>query len=114
MAAVCGYSRAPGNPGHPVPERTGLTPPPDPRGQGRRVAGADRGLGSCSEATAHKAPKGEHHMHRRIAVTLALLALVGVAAPAGAQLSENLGALTAENTRKYLGPLPDALSGTMT
>lgn len=52
-------------------------------------------------------------MHRRIAATLALLVLVAVAPPAGAQLSQNLGALTGENTKKYLGPLPDALSGTM-
>jgi hypothetical protein len=54
-------------------------------------------------------------MHRRITVTLALaLACVGsLAPPAGAQLAENLGALSGENTEKYLGPLPDALSGTM-
>ncbi|MEK7823692.1 MAG: DUF6588 family protein [Candidatus Eisenbacteria bacterium] len=54
-------------------------------------------------------------MYRRIAVTLALalVVLAGVAPPAGAQLSDNLGALTGENTKKYLGPLPDALSGTM-
>jgi hypothetical protein len=54
-------------------------------------------------------------MYRRIALTLALtlVVLAGFAPPAGAQLSENLGALTGENTKKYLGPLPDALSGTM-
>jgi hypothetical protein len=52
-------------------------------------------------------------MYRRIAPILALVVLVGVAPPAGAQLSENLGALSGENTKKYLGPLPDALSGTM-
>jgi len=53
-------------------------------------------------------------MRRWTVVTLAL-ALLGLtaAAPAGAQLSENLGALTGDNARKYLGPLPDALSGTM-
>lgn len=54
-------------------------------------------------------------MRRIVAVTLAL-ALTGLAAlapPAGAQLNENLGALTGDNARKYLGPLPDALSGTM-
>lgn len=54
-------------------------------------------------------------MHRRITLTLALalVCVAGISPPAGAQLSENLGALTGENTRKYLGPLPDALSGTM-
>ena len=49
----------------------------------------------------------------RITATLALAALVAAAPPAGAQLSDNLGALTGDNARKYLGPLPDALSGTM-
>jgi hypothetical protein len=54
-------------------------------------------------------------MNRRITVVLALaLAAVAAAAPpAGAQLSENLGALSGDNAKKYLGPLPDALSGTM-
>ena len=54
-------------------------------------------------------------MTRRIAVTLvlALAVLAGGARSAGAQLADNLGALTGENSRKYLGPLPDALSGTM-
>ncbi len=54
-------------------------------------------------------------MKRRIAaiLALALVALVGAVPPAGAQLSENLGALSGDNARKYLGPLPDALSGTM-
>jgi hypothetical protein len=54
-------------------------------------------------------------MYRRIALTLALALVViaGVAPPAGAQLSDNLGALTGENAKKYLGPLPDALAGTM-
>jgi len=33
--------------------------------------------------------------------------------PAAAQLTENLGALSDANAKKYLGPLPDALSGTM-
>ena len=52
---------------------------------------------------------------KRTAVTLALAlaALVGGSPPVGAQLSENLGALSGDNARKYLGPLPDALSGTM-
>ncbi len=54
-------------------------------------------------------------MNRRHAVSLvfALVVLAGGAPRAGAQLSENLGALTGENTKKYLGPLPDAFSGTM-
>lgn len=54
-------------------------------------------------------------MRRHIAVTLvlALAALAGTAPRADAQLADNLGALTADNARKYLGPLPDALSGTM-
>jgi hypothetical protein len=54
-------------------------------------------------------------MRRNLAVTLALalLGLAALAPPADAQLSENLGALTGDNARKYLGPLPDALSGTM-
>lgn len=54
-------------------------------------------------------------MKRNVVVTLALalLGLASLAPPAGAQLSENLGALTGDNARKYLGPLPDALSGTM-
>lgn len=54
-------------------------------------------------------------MRRILAVTfaLALTGLASLAPPAGAQLNENLGALTEENARKYLGPLPDALSGTM-
>lgn len=53
---------------------------------------------------------------RRILATTLALALLGLAVlspPASAQLSENLGALTGDNARKYLGPLPDALSGTM-
>jgi hypothetical protein len=54
-------------------------------------------------------------MNRRIAVVLALAlaATAAVAPPAGAQLQDNLGALSGDNARKYLGPLPDALSGTM-
>jgi hypothetical protein len=54
-------------------------------------------------------------MKRRIAaiLALALVVLAGGAPPATAQLSENLGALSGDNARKYLGPLPDALSGTM-
>jgi hypothetical protein len=54
-------------------------------------------------------------MNRRIALSLALalVVLVGVAPPAGAQFSDNLGALSGDNAKKYLGPLSDALSGTM-
>ncbi|HKQ56429.1 MAG TPA: DUF6588 family protein [Candidatus Eisenbacteria bacterium] len=54
-------------------------------------------------------------MNRRIAVflALALAAAAAVAPPAGAQLQDNLGALSGDNAKKYLGPLPDALSGTM-
>src|SRR5262245_65079541 len=54
-------------------------------------------------------------MKRRLVVTLSLtLALLaGVVLPAAAQLADNLGALSGENSKKYLGPLPDALSGTM-
>jgi hypothetical protein len=51
----------------------------------------------------------------RIARALACGALlvVGVATPAAAQLTDNLGALTGENAKGYLGPLPKALSGTL-
>lgn len=51
--------------------------------------------------------------HLAVMLALALVVLAGVAPPAGAQLSDNLGALSGDNARKYLGPLPDALSGTM-
>jgi hypothetical protein len=54
-------------------------------------------------------------MQRRNAVMLALAFLVlgGLAPPARAQLSENLGTLTPENATKYLQPLADGLSGTV-
>jgi len=53
-------------------------------------------------------------MRRPVAAfLLALAALAYGALPAAAQLIENLGALTAENAKKYLEPLPEALSGTM-
>jgi len=53
-------------------------------------------------------------MYRRlIALALALACVAGLVRPAGAQLSENLGALSGDNAKKYLGPLPEALSGTM-
>jgi hypothetical protein len=54
-------------------------------------------------------------MNRRMAVILvpALVVLAAFAPPAAAQLADNLGALSGDNAKKYLGPLPDALSGTM-
>jgi hypothetical protein len=42
-----------------------------------------------------------------------MLALVVAVLPASAQIDANLGALTAENVKGYLGPLPTALSGTL-
>ena len=39
--------------------------------------------------------------------------LLLAAAPAAAQLTDNLGALTGANAKGYLGPLPKALSGTL-
>ncbi len=44
---------------------------------------------------------------------LLILAALAVAAPARADLSDRLGALSGDNARGYLGPLPDALSGTL-
>ena len=54
-------------------------------------------------------------MYRRFAplMALALAVLVGIAPAARAQLADNLGGLSGDNAKKYLGPLPDALSGTM-
>ena len=54
-------------------------------------------------------------MTRRIAWTVVLAALVAVAvgSPASAQLQDNLGALSGDNAKGYLGPLPKALSGTL-
>ena len=52
-------------------------------------------------------------MTRHVTAALALAALVFGALPAAAQLTENLGAMSEENAKKYLGPLPDAFSGTM-
>jgi len=46
-------------------------------------------------------------------VALALLAAAISAATAHAQLSDNLGALTGDNARGYLKPLPKALSATL-
>jgi hypothetical protein len=54
-------------------------------------------------------------MHRsRIALfALALFALATFATRAGAQLSDNLGALSGDNAKGYLSPLPKALSATL-
>ena len=46
-------------------------------------------------------------------LVLALLAAAGLSPPAQAQLEDNLGALTGDNARGYLQPLPKALSGTL-
>jgi len=48
----------------------------------------------------------------RTAVLVALVAACAVS-PAVAQLQDNLGALTGDNAKGYLGPLPKALSGTL-
>ncbi len=50
---------------------------------------------------------------RTIWTAIAVGLLVATAGPAAAQLSPNLGALTAQNAKGYLGPLPEALSGTL-
>jgi hypothetical protein len=47
------------------------------------------------------------------AIFCSALIVAGAAPPVCAQLSGNLGALTAENAKGYLGPLPKALSGTL-
>jgi len=54
-------------------------------------------------------------MIRRLVCTVALtgLCVAGLAATAAAQLEPNLGALTEENAKGYLGPLTGALSTTM-
>jgi hypothetical protein len=51
----------------------------------------------------------------RIGGTAALVValLAGAALPALAQLDANLGALSGDNAKGYLGPLPKALSGTL-
>jgi hypothetical protein len=51
----------------------------------------------------------------RIARTVILvgLAVVAMAAPAAADLNDKLGALTGDNAKGYLGPLPKALSATL-
>ena len=50
---------------------------------------------------------------RTTMIALALLAAAISAAPAGAQLADNLGALTGQNAKGYLSPLPKALSATL-
>ena len=58
--------------------------------------------------------KGEIMLRSRIHwVAMALLAAAISAAPASAQLSDNLGALTGDNAKGYLSPLPKALSATL-
>ncbi|HEY3215156.1 MAG TPA: DUF6588 family protein [Candidatus Eisenbacteria bacterium] len=54
-------------------------------------------------------------MSRSIACTVAFAAFAAsiVGSPAGAQLQDNLGALSGDNAKGYLGPLPKALSGTL-
>jgi hypothetical protein len=54
-------------------------------------------------------------MTRRLLITVALagIFLSGLAATASAQLEANLGALSGENAKGYLSPLPNALSTTM-
>lgn len=46
-------------------------------------------------------------------IALALVALALAAGTASAQLSDNLGALSGDNARGYLSPLPKALSSTL-
>jgi hypothetical protein len=46
-------------------------------------------------------------------LVLALLLASAAAAPAAADLNDKLGALTGDNARGYLGPLPKALSATI-
>ncbi len=46
-------------------------------------------------------------------LALAVLALAGLASVAQAQLSDNLGALSGDNAKGYLSPLPKALSATL-
>lgn len=50
---------------------------------------------------------------RFLGTALGLLTAALLTAPAHADLSDNLGALTGENARGYLGPLPEALSATL-
>lgn len=54
-------------------------------------------------------------MIRRLTCTVALAGILvaGLAATAAAQLEPNLGALSGDNAKGYLGPLPNALSTTM-
>ncbi len=52
-------------------------------------------------------------VHQVRSALLAVLAVAALAAPASAQLSDNLGALTGDNAAGYLNPLVKGLSGTM-
>jgi len=47
------------------------------------------------------------------AIAVMVLIAAGLVAPAAAQLQDNLGALSGNNAKGYLGPLPKALSGTL-
>src|SRR2546426_6528128 len=49
----------------------------------------------------------------RWTAAVTILAVAVAALPAAAQLEPNLGALTGQNAKGYLGPLPEALSGTL-
>ena len=50
---------------------------------------------------------------RFLGAALGFLAAALLAVPAHADLSDNLGALTGDNAKGYLGPLPEALSATL-
>ena len=50
---------------------------------------------------------------RFLGTALGFLAAAILAAPAHADLSDNLGSLTGDNAKGYLGPLPEALSATL-
>lgn len=49
----------------------------------------------------------------RHSASLAIAILIGITSPAAGQLSSNLGALTPQNAKGYLSPLPEALSSTL-
>ena len=48
-----------------------------------------------------------------LSASLAGAILIGIVSPAAGQLSSNLGALTPQNAKGYLSPLPEALSSTL-
>ena len=58
--------------------------------------------------------KGDSMIRRRTtAIAMTILVAAISALPAAAQLSDNLGALSGDNAKGYLSPLPKALSGTL-